>query len=83
MMMMMLTMMMVMTTKHEVETYAHRSGVRTSTIVCIPAATMKAVPAKNIPKPRRCNGLKRKVYIIISAQQAKRLFIQPPYVHLA
>lgn len=30
----------------------------TSTITCIPAATMKAVPAKNIPKPRRCKGLK-------------------------
>lgn len=57
-----MTMMMMMMAKHEVQTRAHQSGVRTSTIVCIPAATMKAVPAKNIPKPRRCNGLKLKLY---------------------
>ena len=30
----------------------------TSTITCIPTVTTKAVPAKNIPTPRRCKGLK-------------------------
>ena len=33
--------------------------ILTSITICKKAAMRKAVPAKNIPKPSRCNGLQR------------------------